>query len=582
MKQLVGMIVAAALLVLGMTAPVYADTNNFQITNFEADYYLDRDADNRSTLKTVEKITAAFPQADQNHGIERALPTTYDGHSTSLQVVSVTDEQGNKRPYTTYESNGNEVLRIGDKTAFAHGLNTYVITYTQRDVTKNFAGKDEFYWDVNGTEWQQPFDKVSAQIHLSESLASALTGDTACYRGVAGASERCTLSSSGSVLSTQVSSLGTGENVTFAIGFKSGTFAEYQPSVTEKLMQLWFLSLIVTSAVGFGVMIWLAVRYAGWSNRKKDLGTVVPEYLPPKNINLLIAEQIGEGARAVLTAQIIDLAVRHYLRLYQTREKSTFKSPEYELEIIKPIDDLQVEEKEFIETLFGENNIAVGSRFEMKKLRSDYKLAGKLSKNTAQITKRIKGEYALRGKDETKSGWFKRAAIILLIAGILTLSPVVLVAAIVAAICTVTLRPLTDAGLAVRRYLAGLKLYISVAEKERLAMLQSPEGAEKTQMTAAEPRQLVKLYERVLPYAVLFGQEKEWNKQLGEYYQQSSTDPDWYSGHAAFNAAMFASAMNDFSTTTNSYAASTSSSSSGSSGGGTSGGGGGGGGGGGW
>lgn len=576
------MIVAAVLLVLGMTAPVYADTNNFQITNFEADYYLDRDADNRSTLKTVEKITAAFPQADQNHGIERALPTTYDGHSTSLQVVSVTDEHGNKRPYTTYESNGNEVLRIGDKTAFVHGLNTYVITYTQRDVTKNFAGKDEFYWDVNGTEWQQPFDKVSAQIHLSQSLASALTGDTACYKGVAGASERCTLSSSGSVLSTQVSSLGTGENVTFAIGFKSGTFAEYQPSLMEQLMQLWFISLIVTSVVGFCVMIWLAVRYASWSNRKKDLGTVIPEYLPPKNINLLIAEQIGEGARAVLTAQVIDLAVRHYLRLYQTREKSTFKSAEYELEIVKPIDDLQVEEKEFIETLFGENNIAVGSRFEMKKLRSDYKLAEKLSKNTAQITKRIKGEYALRGKDETKSGWFKRAAIILLIAGILTLSPVVLMAAIVAAICAATLRPLTDAGLALRRYLAGLKLYISVAEKERLAMLQSPEGAEKTQMTAAEPRQLVKLYERVLPYAVLFGQEKEWNKQLGEYYQQSGTDPDWYNGHAAFNAAMFASAMNDFSTTTNSYAASTSSSSSGSSGGGSSGGGGGGGGGGGW
>ena len=35
---------------------------------------------------------------------------------------------------------------------------------------------------------------------------------------------------------------------------------------------------------------------------------------------------------------------------------------------------------------------------------------------------------------------------------------------------------LTDKGLALRRYLAGLKMYIEVAETERLKMLQSPEG----------------------------------------------------------------------------------------------------------
>ena len=96
---------------------------------------------------------------------------------------------------------------------------------------------------------------------------------------------------------------------------------------------------------------------------------------------------------------------------------------------------------------------------------------------------------------------------------------------------------------------------------------------------ASDPKLLVTLYERVLPYAVLFGQEKEWNKQLGAYYETAGNSPDWYIGQSAFNAAVFSSAMSSFSQAS---ASSYSSSGSGSSGGGFSGGGGGGGGGGGW
>jgi uncharacterized membrane protein len=115
-------------------------------------------------------------------------------------------------------------------------------------------------------------------------------------------------------------------------------------------------------------------------------------------------------------------------------------------------------------------------------------------------------------------------------------------------------------------------------------MLQSPEGAEKIGQTiqGEDAAQLVKLYERVLPYAVLFGVEKEWTKQLGAYYEAAGEQPDWYAGNGAFNAVIFASALSGFSSQSSTYSSSTSSSSGGSGGGGFSGGGGGGGGGGGW
>jgi uncharacterized membrane protein len=85
----------------------------------------------------------------------------------------------------------------------------------------------------------------------------------------------------------------------------------------------------------------------------------------------------------------------------------------------------------------------------------------------------------------------------------------------------------------------------------------------------------VVLYERILPYAMLFNLEKTWNKVLEAVYQEAGVTPDWYIGTGSFSASDFSKSMSDFSSS------SSSSSSSGSSGGGSSGGGGGGGGGGG-
>jgi uncharacterized membrane protein YgcG len=140
--------------------------------------------------------------------------------------------------------------------------------------------------------------------------------------------------------------------------------------------------------------------------------------------------------------------------------------------------------------------------------------------------------------------------------------------------------PLTAAGSELRDHLKGLELYIRLAEADRLKMLQSPTGAERTDAGAGDDRQVVKVYEKLLPYAVLFNLEREWAAELGKYYTEQS--PDWYAGSGPFNAMLFASSISGLSATAaTSYSGSSSSSSSGGSGGGGFSGGGGGGGGGG-
>ncbi len=158
MKRFYGVVLAALLVVTGVllpgTASAQGSVDSFRITTYDIQYELSRDSEGHSVLKTKETITADFPLSDQNHGIERAIPTSYDGHSTHVSIDSVTDLEGQAWNYTTRSEGDAMIVRIGDAATYAHGLTTYVIEYTQRDVTRFFqnTNRDEWYWDTNGTE----------------------------------------------------------------------------------------------------------------------------------------------------------------------------------------------------------------------------------------------------------------------------------------------------------------------------------------------------------------------------------------------------------------------------------------------
>lgn len=563
--------------------PVSASVNDFTIDQYDIRYTLSRDTDNRSTLITEETIVANFPNADQNHGIERYIPKDYDGHSTSLEIHAVTDQNGSSRNYTTYTSSDYEVLRIGDKNTYLRGKQTFTVRYTQRDVTKYFSdtSRSEFYWDTNGTAWRVPIKNLSVSLAVDDSIRQNQSGKVACYQGQFNESNSCAVFEAAGSATIEATNLAIGENVTLAVGFEPETFAAYQMSLLEKVFIGWIAVQILCFIMMLIIIFFLAHRYEKWSHRKKELGTIVPEYVPPRDTSIQASSSIV-GSKVSFGAQLIDLAVRHYVRIYETKAKGTFSKAEYEIEIVKDVNDLHAEEIEFLNDIFS-GQTGVGSKVGTKELQKDYGLAGRLLDNPKKLQILMRSKYGLQHRDEVRSRWFKKFSIVVFCIGLPLLSPPLFVAALVAFVMRRTLWPLTDKGLELYRYLEGLKMYIGVAEVDRLKMLQSPEGAAKAQVDGSDQKQLVKLYERVLPYAMLFGQEKEWNKQLGEYYETTSMQPDWYTGTtlAAFSAVNFSSAMNNLTASISSTGAS-SSSSGGSGGGGFSGGGGGGGGGGGW
>jgi hypothetical protein len=208
-----------------------AGVDDFTFASFHAVYELSRDDGRHSVLDTTETLVAIFPEIDQNRGIRRAIPLRYEGHPTDVEVESVTDAAGNPRRFETERDEAGEFLLVTVRADdYVHGEQTYVIRYRQQNVTHapDDAAIDEFYWDVNGTGWAQPFARVTAELRMSEDVANGFTGQVACYRGWIGSTTPCESLTTGDsvplVIVAETTAIGPYENLTIAAGFASGTF----------------------------------------------------------------------------------------------------------------------------------------------------------------------------------------------------------------------------------------------------------------------------------------------------------------------------------------------------------------------
>lgn len=90
---------------------------------------------------------------------------------------------------------------------------------------------------------------------------------------------------------------------------------------------------------------------------------------------------------------------------------------------------------------------------------------------------------------------------------------------------------LTAEGRRINDELDGLKLYMTMAETDRLKVLQAPDTAERVPALAGpegEARgEIAKLHERLLPYAVLFGILPQWSEVVKHDFADAEYAPAW-------------------------------------------------------
>ncbi len=572
---LVGLILATLFAIVPRSAA--AAVNDFVIHDFQTRYQLFNDV-HGGRMQARETIKLTF--SDQNHGILRAIPLSYKDQPLRLKTTSI-KRDGQTEKYTTYKQNDNEVLKIGDANRTITGDHTYEISYEMRNIISFASDKDEWYWDINGDQWNQMFERVSGEVIFPDNWNDVGLPAASCYTGpnkstAQACSIRRTVHGYTFVTTGQLSPR---QTLTVAVASPKRIFQPRDRADWYRENAWQFVGL----AVGVFISFWCAARWWKHGRDYKGRGTIIPEYEPPQGLTPAEAGMLLDYRLdgRDLTATIIDLAVRGYIKIHDDEKKTlgVFSHHEYSLELVK--DDflaLKEHERSLLNALFKPAKMGTIQAMATINKTAMYKEVTSIRRQLKRSL--IKEHGLIEDKPEHIQAQLIVLIIVLFIALFVAKPGWGWIVGFGVAICsasifTFLMKRRSHAGVEAYEAIKGLKLYINTADKHRLEKMQSVDRP------FAPPEKTVNLFEKLLPFAVALGIERSWAKQFEGAYQQP---PGWYDGNfSSFHMVHFASALgSSVSALNSSFTQSSSSGSSGSGGGGFSGGGGGGGGGGGW
>lgn len=536
---------------LAQRGPAPADVNDFVFESFDAEYFLELDENGYVTTRVVETIVALFDTPNQNRGIIRAIPNEAFGYDLDVQLTSITNAAGSpvyveRYDPSYYDDQGELVDWVEfyvDDDTYKLGRTTYVIEYTMKNTIVNTEnGVQEFYWDINGSGWPQQFGSVTAEMHLSSALQAAVRPGASCYEGEYGdrtGSETCTISPADDGFVASAEDVFPYSTLTVAIPFEPGTVTQRVRPDDSWIVQV--APKVIAGLIGLLIVAGFVIRATLWRSPKP--GIIIAQYDPPEGQHLLLtAELIGNQFRG-LPAQFIDFAVRGMIRIIDTTPDASALADKnrYQLEFVTA-DGASAKELRVLTILFGSSPKA-GKKVNPGKISpsTGAALYALKAETTAQATK--DGYRAL--PDAALPKMLRRIAGVALLMflpiwiyafandvendGPITLYMwLAIVGFIVLAMVLVRPNRLTAKGAAARDYLLGMQLYLTVAEEQRMRFLQSPQGAQR-RIDPHDSQAIVHLYERLLPYAVVWNVENEWIEQLKLRYVEAP--PTWVTSH---------------------------------------------------
>jgi hypothetical protein len=535
LAKIVTALFASFMLLFVSAPPASAGVNDFTFESMHVDYVLSLGEHNIPQLKVTETLVAVFPEADQNRGIQRQIPDSYRDHGLATEVLSVVDEKGAQRDFTTETQDGYiQLVSKNFDDRYVHGSQTYVITYTQKWVVGHFGATDEFYWDVNGTGWGQPFDSVSASVFVTPELSEILQVEgVSCYRGLQGSNQVCESKNvltrdKYTVAEFEAKNLAPGETLSINLPFKpgvinTGNLAQVTGTLEYSLFWAFAAGILV-------VLIWAVfyrVQVIGGRRMRKF---VAVQYEGPETPELGVVATVL-GSKNWQSALLVQAGVFGYANIATDAEGNwSFSRTDKKVET--------PEQKRLLDGLFdGCDRVSLGKGIDQVESLRIVKLFAALSQESQKESLSL-GFYSHLAVKPALLGWLvilgqsagmiwagasMDAVVDAGFAGLPILLGVVATAVHFAVLLTKRLP--TQAGVDLRVYMEGLKEYIGLVEKDRLAFLQSPKGAARASGKLGQT-EILKLYERALPWAILLGLEKEWAKVLSTYYDDTR-EPSW-------------------------------------------------------
>ena len=567
-----------ALLLFALALPAFAQE---RILSYDSTVAVNADG----SMDVTETIKVHAEGTDIRRGIYRDFPTRYRDRYGNRVVVDFTPvsvlRDGNAEPWFTERmANGVRLNTGNDDLLPVPADYTYTLRYRTTRQLGFFKDHDELYWNAIGTGWEFPIESGSVDVRLPRAVptdamhAEAYTG----AQGVQGRDYAASLPAPGEAHWQLTRPLAPREGLTIVLGFPRGIVA-----APSRAQRLWWLlqdnrGVLVALAA---LLAMCAYAFRRWRQvgRDPEPGIVIARYEPPKDYSpaaLRFIQKMGGDNRCV-TSDLLSLAVAGCLRI--ERDKGLL-ADKWSLQ--RTGDGahaaLSASQRALLAGLFKDGHVleldkdnatllqaAIGAQ---KKVLEDAYAGRMFQRNLGSV-----GIAALIGLGGVALAFALSGGggIPLIVAiGVLAVAALIAFAILV--------RAPTPEGRKLLDEIAGLKLYLGVAERDELAHLQGPDSP---------PPQLdAERYQFLLPYAVALEVEEAWTRKftlaVGAAAAATATaGMAWYRGVGGDNLSSLTSAIGGSLSSQIASASTPPGSSSGGGGGGFSGGGGGGGGGGG-
>lgn len=623
--RIFGLMLALWLPGLLLVGPGPAGAATERILSFHSRIVVHPDA----SLTVTETISVNSLGQEIKRGIVRDFPTKYqDKYGQTVRVgfeIVEIRRAGQLEAYHTEKAANGVRIFIGQKDVLLPpGKHTFTITYRTTRQLGFFQDYDELYWNVTGTGWTFPIDAVQAVVELPPGTRitqyAAYTGPF----GARGQDFRVRYDGAGNMVFTTTRGLAPQEGLTIAVAWPKGVVRA--PSAMEQQIS-WLKDNGPVLAVWLGFVGLLGYYLSIWFRVGRDpaRGTIIPRFEPPQGFSpaaVRFLMRMGFDNRA-FAAAVLDMAVRGFLRIKETDGSFVLEK--------KGAASLPEDEEGLGRSLFhGRSALSISQTYQATLATARDALKNTLAKMIDKIyfktnvgylwpglliTALMLGALFLVADDAAAAGgsilFFVVAGVILTVflflwqssgwgirlfflvfASVWTLPAVLFLPAaafgskwVSLALAGVLalhflfhylLKAPTRQGRQIMDEIEGFKMYLSVAEQERLEQLHPPEKTPE-------------LFEKYLPYALALNVENEWTAQFAAVLAAAAVagqayTPGWYQGNSwsPDRFGTFAHSLGSSLVSTIASASTPPSSSSGSGGGGSSGGGGGGGGGSGW
>jgi uncharacterized membrane protein len=532
------MIRLAPALLLCLLARPAAGQRSLAIERFDAAIAVNRDG----SVDVAETVTAKF--TGSWNGIYRTVPVEYHtpqgfNWTLRLELLGATGPDGQAlrvegerdRHYIKYK-----IWVPGAEDA----TRTVVLRYRAKNGLRFFADHDELYWNVTGDEWDVPIQAASARIELP---AGATGVRAIAFNGAYGstAQDAEVVTEGTAVRVTLAQPLGFHEGLTAVIGWDKGLVAE--PTETDRALGF----LASNWPLGIPIAVLLGM-FALWRRVGRDPSRLpfAVQYEPPASLTPAEAGALMDESADMrdITATVVDLAVRGFLRIEEREEKALLglvTRREYVFHRLEaPVGAKALEDHEsgVLDGIFEGR-----SQVKLSDLDNEFyrHLPGIRKGIYARLVDR--GLYRSR-PDRVKSGWLVGAVVLgAVIIGLgstvgaawLDMTPLPFMIAavasglIVAAFGRIMPARTVEGARALERVL-GFEEFLRRVEGDRLErVVKTPE-----------------MFERFLPFAMAFGVERKWAKAFQDIYREP---PTWYVGSTpgAFDLNGFSSRLGDLS-----------------------------------